>query len=252
MGESVKPEIHAFDTLRDASRALAERIVETARAAVDERGQFSMALSGGRTPELLYNLLANEYSDMMGWNAIHLFWGDERYVPPDHPDSNFRMAHHAWISKVPIPPENIHCMQTEKETPEKAAESYERILIEFFKASEKMPDTTFDVMLLGIGIDGHTASLFPGSPALSEKGRWVVSAEAPASVFPKKRITLTLPVINNSREVFFLAFGEEKKNVIKAILEEAERARRAYPAAMVSARERLLWYVDKNVYCDVS
>jgi 6-phosphogluconolactonase len=247
MGESVKPEVRAFDTLRDASRALAERIVQTARAAIKEQGQFTMALSGGKTPKLLYNLLASEYAEEMEWNSFHLFWGDERYVPQDHPDSNFCMAHHVWISKVPIPFQNVHRIQTEKETPEKAAESYERILVEFFRVSEKMPDATFDVMLLGIGTDGHTASLFPGSPALSEKARWVVSAEAPSSVFPKERVTLTLPLINSSREVIFLAFGEEKKNVIRAILEEPEKARMTYPAAMVRARERLLWCVDKNV-----
>lgn len=247
MKESVKPEVHASDNLRDASRALAERIAETAGVAVKERGRFTMALSGGRTPELLYSLLANEYADRMEWNAIHLFWGDERYVPTVHPDSNFRMSHQAWISKVPIPPENVHRIQTEKETPEKAAESYERTLVEFFRASKKVPDTTFDMMLLGIGTDGHTASLFPGSPALLEKSQWVVSVDAPPSVFPKKRITLTLPLINSSREVIFLALGEEKRNIIRTILEEPEKAVKTYPAAMVKARERLQWYVDKNV-----
>jgi 6-phosphogluconolactonase len=247
MGESIKPEVHAFDTLWDASRALAQKITKTARIAVEEHRRLTMALSGGKTPELLYSLLASEYAGKMEWNSIHLFWGDERYVPQDHPDSNFRMAHHAWISKVPILPENIHRIQTEMETPEKAAESYERTLVEFFRASEEMPDTTFDIMLLGIGTDGHTASLFPGSPALSEKKRWVVSADTPPYVFPKKRITLTLPLINISREVIFIAFGEEKKNVIKMILEEPEKAVKIYPAAMVRARERLLWYVDKYV-----
>jgi 6-phosphogluconolactonase len=247
MGESVKPEVRAFDTLSDASRALAERIAETARVAVEEQGQFTMALSGGKTPELLYGLLASEYAEKMEWNSIHLFWSDDRYVPQDHPDSNFRMAHHAWISKVPIPPENVHRIQTEEETPEKAAESYERTLAEFFRASEEVPDTTFDVMLLGIGTDGHTASLFPGSPVLAEKRRWVVSVDAPPPVFPKKRITLTLSLINSAREVIFLAFGEEKRNVIRTILEEPEKTVKTYPAAMVKARERLLWYVDKNV-----
>jgi 6-phosphogluconolactonase len=247
MGESVKREIHAFDTLRDASQALAERIAETSRASVKEQGRFTIALSGGKTPEPLYSLLADKFADKIEWNSFHLFWGDERYVPQDHPDSNFRMAHRAWISKVPILPENVHRIQTDAEAPEKAAESYELSLFEFFRASEEMPGTTFDVTLLGIGTDGHTASLFPGSPALSEKRRWVISADAPPSVFPKKRITLTLPLISSSREVIFLAFGEEKKNVIRMILEEPEKAVKIYPAAMVRARKRLLWYVDKNV-----
>ncbi len=247
MGGSVNPEIHAFDTLRDASRALAERIAETTRTAVKEQGRFTMALSGGKTPELLYSLLATEYVDKMDWNSIHLFWGDERFVPQNHPDSNFRMAHRTWISKVSIPLQNVHRIQTEKETPEKAAEYYERILIEFFDASKEMPDNTFDVMLLGLGADGHTASLFPGSPALTEKRRWVVSVDAPPSVFPKKRITLTLPLINSSRDVIFLALGGEKRSVIRTIFEEPEKAVKIYPAALVRARERLLWYVDKNV-----
>ncbi len=247
MEESIKPEIHTFNTLRDATQALAERIVEIARVAVKERGRFSMALSGGKTPEPLYSFLASGYADKMEWESIHLFWGDERFVSHDHPDSNFRMAYHAWISKVPIPSENVHRIQTEEQTPEKTAESYERTLVKFFNASEEIPASTFDLILLGIGTDGHTASLFPGSPALLEKKRWVVYTDAPPSVFPKKRITLTLPLINSSREVIFLALGGEKRSIIRTIFEEPEKAVKIYPAAMVRARERLLWYVDKNV-----
>jgi len=247
MGELINPEVHAFDTLWDASRALAEEVAKTARIAVEEQGRLTMALSGGKTPEPLYSLLAREYADKMEWNSIHLFWGDERCVPQNHPDSNFRMAYKSWISKVPIPPQSVHRIQTEEVTPEKAAESYERLLIEFFNASEEIPASTFDVMLLGLGADGHTASLFPGSPALSEKKRWVVSASAPSSVFPKKRITMTLPLINISRKVIFLALGGEKRSVIRTIFEEPEKAVKIYPAAMVRAREKLLWYVDKNV-----
>ena len=247
MGESVKPEVRAFDNFRDASLALAERIAETARVAIADKGRFTIALSGGKTPELLYSLLADEYADKMEWNSIHLFWSDERYVPQDHPDSNFRMAHKAWISKVPIPLQNVHRIQTEEESPEKAAESYERILVEFFRASEKVSASTFDVILLGLGVDGHTASLFPGSAVLSEKNRWVVAVDAPPSVFPKKRVTLTLPLINSSRDVIFLAMGEEKKSVIHAILEGPEKTKKIYPAARVKPRERLLWYIDRRV-----
>lgn len=246
MGESVNPEVHSFKTLRDASLALAERIVETARVAIEEHGQYTMALSGGKTPELLYSLLASKFSERMGWNSIHLFWGDERFVPQDHPDSNFRMAYHAWISKVPIPRQNIHRIPTETKTPEEAARSYEKTLKEFFNPPDNKSIPAFDAILLGVGTDGHTASLFPGSRVLGEKSRWVVAVEAPPSVFPKKRITLTLPLINSSREVFFFAFGNEKKNVLSEIFEEPEKAKKAYPAAMVKARERLLWYVEKK------
>lgn len=246
MGESVKPEVHSFKTLRDASLALAERIVETARVAIEEHGQYTMAISGGKTPELLYSLLASEFSERMGWNSIHLFWGDERFVPQDHPDSNFRMAYHAWISKVPIPRQNIHRIPTETETPEEAARSYEKTLKEFFNPPDNKSIPAFDAILLGVGTDGHTASLFPGSRVLGEKSRWVVSVEAPPSVFPKKRITLTLPLINSSREVFFFAFGDEKKNVLSKIFEDPEKAKKVYPAAMVKAQEKLLWYVEKK------
>jgi 6-phosphogluconolactonase len=246
MGESVKPEVYSFKTLKDASLALAERIVETARVAVEDHGRFTMALSGGKTPELLYTLLASEFAERLGWDSVYLFWGDERFVPHDHPDNNFRMVYHAWISKVPIPHKNIHRVPTETESPEEAARSYEQTLKEFFNPSEEKSSPGFDVMLLGVGIDGHTASLFPGSRALTEKSRWVVSVEAPPSVFPKERITLTLPLINSSREVLFFAFGEEKKNVLRAIFEEPEKAKKVYPAAMVKARERILWYVEKK------
>jgi 6-phosphogluconolactonase len=246
MGESVKPEVHSFKTLRDASLALAERIVETSRVAIEEHGQYTMALSGGKTPEFLYSLLASEFSERMGWNSIHLFWGDERFVPQDHPDSNFRMAYHAWISKVPIPRQNIHRIPTETETPEEAARFYEKTLKEFFNPPDNKSIPAFDAILLGVGTDGHTASLFPGSRVLGEKSRWVVSVEAPPSVFPKKRITLTLPLINSSREVFFFAFGDEKKNVLSKIFKEPEKAKKVYPAAMVKAQERLLWYVEKK------
>jgi 6-phosphogluconolactonase len=247
MGESVRPEVHAFDTLRDASLALAERIAEMARAAIADKGRFSIALSGGKTPELLYGFLADEYADKMEWASVHLFWGDERYVPQDHPDSNFRMAHKAWISKVQIPQQNVYRIHTEEKTPEKAAESYEKVLADYFRASEEASASTFDVILLGLGVDGHTASLFPGGAVLSEKNHWVAAVDAPPSVFPKKRITLTLPLINRSRDAIFLALGEEKKSVIHAILEGPEKAKKIYPAASVKPRERLLWYVDKNV-----
>ena len=246
MGESVNPEVRSFKTPRDASLALAERIVETARVAIEEHGQYTMALSGGKTPALLYSLLASEFSERIGWNSVHLFWGDERFVPQDHQDSNFRMAYHAWISKVPIPHQNIHPISTETETPEEAARSYEKTLKEFFNPPDNKSIPAFDAILLGVGTDGHTASLFPGSRVLDEKSRWVVSVEAPPSVFPKKRITLTLPLINSSREVFFFAFGDEKKNVLRAIFEEPEKAKKVYPAAMVKAQERLLWYVEKK------
>jgi 6-phosphogluconolactonase len=246
MVETIKPEVHVFDNLKNASQALAENIVKTSNKSIKSRNRFALALSGGKTPRLLYELVANEYSEKINWEAIHFFWGDERYVPKDHPDSNFAMAYNTLITKVPLPFQNVHSIPTEIETPEKAAESYEETLREFFEDSDEEVSCTFDAILLGVGEDGHTASLFPGSPALKEKIRWAVAVDAPASFLPKARITLTLPVINRSRDVFLLVYGDKKSSVVSSILEDPERSRKLYPAAMIEARERLIWYVDEE------
>jgi 6-phosphogluconolactonase len=248
MGESLRPEVIIFPNLEKASHSLAEKLTEEASTAVGKQGQFTLALSGGKTPRLLYNLLAREYKNKVEWQAVHLFWGDERCVPQNHPDSNFSLAYETLISKIPLPPQNIHSLKTGLENPRKAADTYEEILKEFFRDSETENFPTFDAILLGMGKDGHTASLFPGSPVLDEKNRWVVAVEAPSSFSPKNRITLTLPLINRSRAVFFLVSGSEKSRVLKSILEEPDKARRNYPAAMVQARKKLIWHVDEDAY----
>jgi len=248
MGESLKPEIRVFTDLENASHSLAEMIVEEACNAVEKRGRFGLAFSGGKTPRVLYNLLASEYSSRIDWAAVHLFWGDERWVPKDHPDSNFAMAYDTLVSKIPIPPQNIHRIPVEMETPEKAADSYEKTLRAFFKEREEEISHTFDVTLLGVGKEGHTASLFPGNSVLEEESRWVAAVDAPSFFPPKNRITLTLPVINRSFAVFFLVSGAEKRKVVSLILEDPERARESYPAAMVHPKERLVWYLSEDAY----
>jgi len=248
MGESLKPEIRVFTHLEKASRSLAEKIVEEAGEAIEKRGRFTLVLSGGKTPGLLYSRLASEFATKIDWSAVHLFWGDERYVPQGHQDSNFCLVYQALISKVPLLSPNVHRIDTGLENPDKAAEAYEESLREFFQVSEAGIFQTFDVTLLGMGKDGHTASLFPGSSALAEKSRWVVAVNAPPSFSPKERITLTLPVINKSISAFFLISGPEKRSVLKSIFEDPGRARRHYPAAMVQARTKLIWYVDKDAY----
>jgi 6-phosphogluconolactonase len=252
MGESIKPEVNVFPSLEQASRFLAEKIVEEANEAVEKRGQFTLALSGGKTPRLLYGLLAGEFSTKIDWTAVHFFWGDERCVPLDHPDSNFALAYDTLVSKIPIPPQNIHRITAEIEIPEKAAESYEKTLREFFKDSEEQASPTFDVILLGVGEDGHTASLFPGSLELKKRNHWVAAVNAPSFLLPQNRITLTFPLINRSRAVFFLVSGAEKSRVLKSILEEPDKARKLYPAAMVQARTKLIWYVDEDAFPDIS
>lgn len=252
MVESLKPEVHVFHNLENASRALADTIVKEADEAVKKKGRFLLALCGGNTPRFLYSLLASEYAKNIEWSVVHLFWGDERYVPKDHPESNFAFAYHNLISKVSLPAQNIHRINTEGETPERAAESYEKILREFFEEAEGEAFQTFDVTLLGMGKDGHTASVFPESLVIKEKSRWIAAVDAPPSILPQSRITLTLPALNTSGAVFFLVSGAEKSVVLRSILEEPDKARRHYPAAMVQARRKLVWYVDEEAFKDIS
>lgn len=174
--------------------------------------RISIALSGGSTPKILHEKLSTEpHRSIIPWDRVHLFWGDERFVPPDDPRSNYRMARESLIDRVPLPPENIHPVSGKGDSPEKAARIYEETLKKFFGSSSEWPK--FDLVILGIGTDGHTASLFPGSPALEERTRWAVSAKA--DVEPKDRITLTLPVINHAERVVFLAAGGTKAAVLK-------------------------------------
>jgi len=247
MGESMIPEVHVCADLNEASLALAENLVNIAQDSVLKRGFFSLALSGGKTPRTLYGLLASEYSSKIPWDGVHLFWSDERCVPKDHTDSNYGMAYNILISKVSLPSKNIHRIPAEIDPPEKAAASYERVLRDFFKSSEGEVSPTFDVSLLGVGEDGHTASLFPGESALEEKNCWAVAVKAPPPFSPQNRITLTFPVINGSDTVFFLASGSEKSKILKSILEEPDKSAKIYPSALVHPKARLTWFVDREI-----
>lgn len=245
MAKSVKPEIRSYPDVDSLNKAAAESIVDTARAAIGEKGRFTLALSGGSTPRALYSLLASGYADQIPWASVHLFWGDERYVPKDHPESNYKTAYQTLISRLPIPPQNLHPIPIELETPEKTAASYEGRLREFFQIPKTgETSTTFDLVLLGIGEDGHTASLFSGDPVLAERGRWVAAVRAPPTYQTRQRITLTLSAINKAENVFFVVSGAAKKAVVKQILEDREVAGRLYPAAMVRPKGRVVWFLD--------
>jgi 6-phosphogluconolactonase len=201
---------------------------------------FAVCLSGGSTPRRLYECLAApEIASRFPWNRTHWFWGDERFVPHDHQDSNYRMACEALLSRVPIPGGNVHAVPTEGLSPEEAASVYETTLKRFYDADALAPGRPlFDVTLLGIGEDGHTASLFPGQPTLQETSRWavaVVGAKAEA------RITLTYPVLDSSREVAFLVTGKEKRGVVA----RAQAGDRTLPAAAVHPIGRLHWFTDR-------
>ena len=218
------------------ARHVAEWMTETALAA---RGPFRISLSGGSTPKTLYRLLAaDEFRHRFPWQVVSWYWGDERFVPYDDPESNYRMVREAMLAKAPVPPENIHPVPVDG-TPDAAARRYERTLQEAYGAATLDPARPlFDVTLLGLGPDGHTASLLPGEPVLEERKRWVAVVSHGR---PETRITLTYPVIESSRRVAFLVAGSEKA----AILREIRNGDSQAPAARVRPRGELLWFVDR-------
>jgi 6-phosphogluconolactonase len=240
-----QPEIRILTDGEEVCRAAAAAWVRLADEAVRTRGRFAVALSGGSTPQALYRLLAAETDDYrarMPWGQAHVFWGDERHVPPDHPDSNYRTAAEAMLSRVPVPPGNVHRIPAETPNAAEAAETYARTLREFFGvAAGRFP--RFDLILLGMGTDGHTASLFPGTDVLREQERLVAApwVEKLAS----HRITLTPPVLNNAASVVFLVSGKEKAEALRAVLEGPHQPDRL-PAQLVRPADgRLLWLVDR-------
>ncbi len=220
--------------------ALARRATDwLSDIALAARGEFRISLSGGSTPQRLYELLAAPpYRDVFPWTRVLCFWGDERFVPKSDARSNYRMAREALLSRVPIPPANIHPIPTEGLTPEEAALSYERTLQSHYGATALDPARPlFDVTLLGLGQDGHIASLFPGSEELLDRTRWVVAV---TGVAPEPRISLTRPVLESSRHVAFLVAGGEKR----AILERVRERDRALPAARLEPAGTVRWFVD--------
>jgi len=236
-------EVRVFDSIPELMRAAADEVVRSAEEAVRERGLFAWALSGGSTPRDLYSLLASPpYRDRLPWSAVHVFWGDERHVPPGDADSNFRMAREAMLDAVPLPPRNIHRIRAEEPDAEVAAKAYETELRDFFHLAPSPQDMwpRFDLILLGLGKDAHTASLFPGGEAVHESERLVVAPWVAAqNTF---RITLTPPVLNHARLVAFLAAGDDKAEPLRAVLEGARDPER-YPAQIVAGNR--LWLVDR-------
>ena len=220
-------------------QAAADEFVRQANAAIASKGRFTVALAGGSTPKGLYNLLATKAA--LPWDKMYFFFGDERHVPPDNPESNYRMAREALLSKVPIPAQNIFRVPAENPDAAQAAQTYEDTLRRFFPPAEAFP--RFDLILLGMGPDGHTASLFPGSKALQEKSRWVVSNWV--EKFKTDRITLTLPVLNNAAVVMFLAAGEDKTETLKEVLQGTKPGEQ-FPSKLIRPPNgQLIWLVDQ-------
>jgi 6-phosphogluconolactonase len=228
-----------FDILPDPT-ALARRVAEwMTAAALAAKGTFRVSLSGGSTPKTLYELLASdEFRSRFPWQLVSWYWGDERFVPYDHAESNYRMAREAMLAKAPVPPENIHPVPVDG-NPQDAARRYEQALQQAYGAPVLDPARPlFDVTLLGLGTDGHTASLLPGDSVLEERIRWVAAVSHGR---PEIRITLTYPAIESSRRVAFLVAGREKA----AILRDIRAGGAQFPAARVRPLGELLWFVDR-------
>jgi 6-phosphogluconolactonase len=205
---SSAPTVVVARDLEELSQQAASYIAETLAAAASARGRASVALSGGSTPRRAFELLAAPpLRDTVPWNRVDVFWGDDRCVPPDHADSNYRMAHDTLLAHVPIPPANVHRVPTEAGDAEAVAARYERDLHEYFHLQGDAPPH-FDLILLGLGPDGHTASLFPGTAALEETRRLVVPNRI--DYMPHDRVTFTLPVLNAARAVAYLVAGADK------------------------------------------
>lgn len=229
--------LHVYEDKWELAEAAAHDFVQRAKKAIEEDGRFAVALAGGSTPRMTYEILASEYGEPtdLDWARVHVYFGDERTVPPDHNDSNYRMAKEALLDHVPVG--SVHRMRGEL-PPEEAAAHYEEELRSFFQ--EDPP--RFDLVMLGIGGDGHTASLFPETAALEVMDR--LSVANPVPKLETTRITLTAPVINAARAVTFLVAGEDKAEALREIL-EGQADPRAYPAKLVQPDEELTWMVDR-------
>lgn len=225
--------------------ALIERsrdiIVTKIKAAMESRGQFTIALAGGSTPKPLYEALATE---SLPWSKIHVFWGDERYVPMTHQDSNQRMARQAWLDKIAFPDDNVHPMNTTSDDPNQDAAKHEAELRQFFQIESGFP--TFDVILLGMGDDGHTASLFPHTAALSVGDRLITVGNKDG----QPRLTFTVPLINQARCVLFMVAGDNKRPALEQVFAPQGDAAQ-YPSRLIKPQGELLWLLDQAAAVDL-
>lgn len=239
---SASRQIRTLTTPQELFSAAAEEVVRTANDAVKQRARFTIALAGGSTPKSLYNLLATNARVDLPWDRMFFFFGDERHVPPTDPDSNYRMADESMLSKIPVAAANVFRIPAENPDAEAVAEAYEVTLKTFFALQPGQPPR-FDLILLGMGPDGHTASLFPGTAALQEKKRLVVANWV--EKLKTHRITLTLPVLNAAHCVTFLVSGTDKAAVLRTVLEEDAPADQ-YPSKLVRLNDgNLIWLIDR-------
>jgi 6-phosphogluconolactonase len=229
------PEIIVLSDPSSLARAAADRFVALARSAIASYGRFAVALSGGSTPKLLYEQLVTQPIE---WQHVHVFWGDERCVPPDHHESNYGLAQRTLLSHIDIPAQNVHRLKGELD-PTQAAQQYEAELRAILGTRPR-----FDLILLGMGADAHTASLFPGTPALQEQHRWVVAQAI--DKLHTKRLTLTPPIINDAANVIFLIAGSDKAAALRSVWHDPYDPDR-FPAQIVAPTSgRVIWLVDRS------
>ncbi|HUZ92270.1 MAG TPA: 6-phosphogluconolactonase [Methylocella sp.] len=229
-----------IDVAEDAE-ALAGKVARFVAARMSSApDRFGLSLSGGTTPKRIYELLgAGNLGVPLDWRKLHLFWGDERFVPMDHADSNFRMAREAFIDHVPIPPAQVHPILTGTGTPENSAALYEQTLQSFYGSKTLEPERPlFDVTLLGLGEDGHIASLFPGTKALNERGAWVTPV---IGAKPEPRVSLTYPALESSGVILFVVSGAKKRDVLSRVLANEQ----ALPAARLATRGTIYLFADR-------
>jgi 6-phosphogluconolactonase len=239
----VPPDVRILTNIDAIAKRAAQDFLQSATQAVSEKGSFTVALSGGSTPKALYSLLASDAAlrSQLPWDKMYMYFGDERSVGPDHPDSNFRMATETMLSKVPIKPEQVFRIKGEYKDTEKAAQEYEQVLRTSFKIAEgQFP--RFDLVFLGIGNEGHTASLFPGTKALHETKRLAVRNWV--GKLYTNRITLTAPAINNAARVIFMVAGADKTLALKGVLEGPYEPDQLPAQLIQPPNGKLVWLVD--------
>jgi len=234
VAESVAAELVVAAGIDALSAEAARRMTALVAAAMAQRGRCTVALAGGKTPERLYRLIAGEHRLAAPWQQVEWFWGDERCVPPDHPESNYRMARESLLAPLHIAPDMAHRIRGEQD-PDAAAAGYDALL------RDRLTAGRFDLVLLGLGADGHTASLFPGSPALEEGERWALAVDGGAALPVRRRVTLTYPVLDQAGAVFLLVSGAAKHEAVVRML----AGDRSVPAARVRPAGTLVWLMDR-------
>ena len=262
---STERRIQVHATVDALSEAAAQTIARAARESIDARGSFLLVLSGGETPRATYERLAADHRATIAWDRTHVFFSDERCVPPDDARSNYAMARDTLLARVPIPAEQVHAVETTPGTPQEMASAYELKIRSRLSALgsrrsgspaaslEPRSAPTFDLALLGVGADGHTASLFPAAAALREADRFAVAVEAPASAPVRDRVTLTLPALNRSRRVVFLVAGRGKREIVARLLgPDPQEGMEPLPAALVHGLSGADWLLDADAGADLS